>query len=140
MKDHIPQTKKDKRATTRGNRDNTNSQGQQAEQTAEQFLRRQGLRYCSRNYRCKVGEIDLVMEDGDILVFVEVRLRSNRHFGMGAESVTWHKQQKIIRASQHYLLRCGLLDKRPCRYDVVALCAPDSDTDIQWLPNAFAAY
>lgn len=140
MKDHIPQTSNGKRVSPKDKRTNTNNRGLRAEQTAEQFLRSQGLRCRARNYRCKMGEIDLIMEDRGTLVFVEVRLRSNRQFGMGAESVTWHKQQKIIRASQHYLLRYRLLDKKACRYDVVALNAPDNDTDIQWLPNAFAAF
>lgn len=122
------------------NKQPTGTRGKRAEQIAEQFLRQNGLTFRARNYRCKAGEVDLVMDDGNALVFVEVRLRGNRHFGQAAESVTWRKQQKVIKASQHYLLRHKLMDKKSCRFDIVALTSLDNIDDIQWLQNAFAAF
>ncbi len=114
--------------------------GTQAELAAEQYLRQRGLTLKTRNYRCKAGEIDLIMEDGNTLVFVEVRLRANRHYGHAAETVSWRKQQKVIKASQHYLARYRLGDQKCCRFDIVALSSLHHPDDIQWLQNAFAAF
>ncbi len=111
------------------------TRGADAEHRAEQFLRRQGLRLVQRNFRCKAGEIDLIMAHGDTLVFVEVRLRNNRHFASALESITTAKQQRIIRAARYYLLQQQLTDKVPCRFDVVALT--DVDIDAEWIRDAF---
>lgn len=111
--------------------------GQQAEQRAEDYLRTQGLTPRARNYRCKAGEIDLVMMDGETLVFVEVRLRSNRRFAPAAETVDWRKQQKLIRAAQHFLQRHGLTDKVACRFDVLAIDSNAQGNPITWLRDAF---
>lgn len=104
--------------------------------SAENFLRSKGLTLCEKNYRCRSGEIDLIMRDSDTLVFVEVRLRSNHKFEQASESVDYRKQQKIIKAAQHYLMEHQLTDKLPCRFDVVALSSANS-TAIEWIPNAF---
>lgn len=111
--------------------------GQQAEQRAEAYLQTQGLSPRARNYRCKAGEIDLVMMHGETLVFVEVRLRSNRRFAGAAETVDWRKQQKLIRAAQHFLQRHGLTDKVACRFDVLAIDANAPDQPLTWLRDAF---
>jgi putative endonuclease len=110
--------------------------GERAEQCAETYLHQQGLTTCAKNYRCKLGEIDLIMLHGDTLVFVEVRLRTNRHFLSAAESVTLTKQQKIIRTAQRFLQERHLLDKQACRFDVIALNSSDSNS-IEWIRNAF---
>ncbi|MGD8175512.1 YraN family protein [Marinimicrobium sp. ARAG 43.8] len=114
--------------------------GRLAEQEAEQYLTRQGLTLRERNYRCKLGEIDLIMADRDTLVFVEVRLRTHHAFASAAESVDYRKQQKLLRAARHYLLRTGLTDKVNGRFDVVAI-NPRSDNgeSIIWLKDAFGA-
>lgn len=106
--------------------------GKQAEAQAEQFLCQQGLKLVERNYRCKLGEIDLIMRDGDSLVFVEVRLRRHSGFGSAAESVTPQKQRKLILAAQHYLQHAG--KNQPCRFDIVGL---DQQSPPTWLKNAF---
>jgi len=115
----------------------TPGKGQQAEIDAERFLQQQGLRSLCRNFRCKAGEIDLIMQDGDTLVFIEVRLRSNPFFASAAESVTWKKQQKIIRAAHWYLLQNTLSERVPCRFDVIALRGQGHQPD--WIKNAFGA-
>jgi putative endonuclease len=111
------------------------STGKKSERQAEQFLRARGLVVVKRNFRCKTGEIDLIMRDGAALVFVEVRHRSNRHFGSGAETVDWRKQQKLIRAASHFLVTHPRYNDYSCRFDVVT-----SDTDADeplWYQNAF---
>ena len=106
--------------------------GASAEQAAEAHLRRQGLRTLARNYRSRFGELDLIMQDGDELVFVEVRRRSSRAYGDGLDSVDRHKQRRLALAAQRYMSR-----HRPrclqSRFDVVAV----SDQGIKWVKNAF---
>lgn len=114
-------------------------QGQKAEALAEEFLQSQGLRPRQRNYRCKTGEIDLIMTQDETLVFVEVRLRANALFASAAESVDARKQHKLLRAAQHYLLQHRLTDKVQCRFDVIAFDRGLDPAGITWLPNAFGA-
>lgn len=106
--------------------------GEAAEQLAEQYLQAQGLRLRRRNYRSPHGEIDLIMQDGTTLVFVEVRLRSNPRFGSGAESVDARKQLRLQRTAEHYLQRQS--NTPACRFDVVSL---NGRGDIHWIPDAF---
>lgn len=113
--------------------------GRLAEQHAEHYLSTQGLTIKARNYRCKAGEIDLIMNEGNTLVFVEVRLRSNRNFAGAAETVDWRKQQKLVRAAQHYLQRHGLTDAVACRFDVIAFDPNRIDGQVSWLRDAFSA-
>lgn len=113
--------------------------GRQAEQRAEQYLNQQGLVTRARNYRCKVGEIDLIMNHNNTLVFVEVRLRSNRYFASAAETVDWRKQQKLVRAAQHYLQRHGLTESAACRFDVLAFDPNQTGGQVTWLQDAFSA-
>lgn len=110
--------------------------GALAERWAAQHLQQQGLLLVAQNYRSRYGEIDLIMRDGAVLVFVEVRLRSNPHFGGAAASIDGHKQQRLIRTAQHYLATLGLVPQ--CRFD--ALLMDDArGTGVQWLKNAFDA-
>ena len=106
--------------------------GQSAEAHAEAFLKTQGLKLVARNWRCRFGEIDLVMQDGPTLVFIEVRLRSHSDFGGAAASVTPAKQKKLLAAARQYLSTLKTLP--PCRFDVVAF---SGDTAPEWLKNAF---
>lgn len=123
------------------NRPASAESGRAAEQEAERYLASQGLAPRERNYRCKAGEIDLIMTDGDSLVFVEVRLRRHNGFASAAETVDFRKQQKLIRAAQHYLQRTGLTDQVACRFDVVALDPRRSTgAPITWLKDAFGAF
>jgi putative endonuclease len=109
--------------------------GEQAEQTAASFLQRQGLRLLHSNYRCRFGEIDLILQDGGTRVFAEVRLRSRDDFGGAAASIDARKQQKLILAAQHYL--AGVSPQPPCRFDAVLLASADGTQGIEWLKNAF---
>ncbi len=108
--------------------------GEQAELKGLEFLKSKGLKLAERNYRCKSGEIDLIMKDKDTLVFVEVRFRRTNSFGSAAESVTPSKQKKILSASQHYLVKHNLSDRIPVRFDVIAM-SPTHET--HWIKGAF---
>lgn len=112
----------------------TRSIGADKEQLADAFLQRQGLRLVTRNYRCRLGEIDLVMRDGDILVFVEVRYRASERFGTPAETVGPGKRRRLIAAATHYLQRHPL--PLPCRFDVLAI---HGEERIDWIREAFYA-
>lgn len=118
----------------------TASSGVLAEAQAEAYLQQQGLVTRVKNYRAKQGEIDLIMTQGDTLVFVEVRLRTNPYFTSAAETVDYRKQQKMIKTAQQFLLQQRLIDKVPCRFDVIAIDhkSPDQSA-IQWIKNAFSA-
>jgi putative endonuclease len=109
--------------------------GIQAEKSAEAFLQKQGLTLIERNYRNKLGEIDLIMHENEILVFIEVRYRENSEYGSGIESVTYHKQQKIIKAAQYYLQVHQLTEKVQCRFDVIGIGKDHSQ--VEWVKNAF---
>lgn len=106
--------------------------GARAEEQAARFLAERGLKIFARNYCCRGGEIDLVCRDGAILVFVEVRLRTNRDFGGAAASITPAKQRRITLAANHYLAGKPL---PACRFDAVLL----DGADIDWIRNAFDA-
>lgn len=119
---------------------NTKARGDAAETRALAWLQARGLVLVQRNYRvargpsARGGEIDLVMRDRDgTLVFVEVRQRASRSHGGAAASVTGLKQQRLVRAAQHYLLRFAA--PPPCRFDVLAL---EGDA-VEWLQAAFDA-
>lgn len=101
---------------------------------AAQYLQQIGLKLVTRNYRCRFGEIDLILQDGAALVFVEVRLRSSKDFGGAAASIDARKQAKLIRAAQHYLATLPHIP--PCRFDAILL---GSTADPEWIKNAFGA-
>lgn len=107
--------------------------GSAAEARAEAWLTAQGLRLVTRNYRIRGGEIDLIMRDAEHLVFVEVRYRSHAGFGGALSSVDAAKQQRLIRAAQHYLVAAAW--QGPCRFDVIGF---DGSGDGQWIRDAFA--
>lgn len=107
--------------------------GPQAEHAAALYLIQRGLQLVGKNYRCRFGEIDLIMRSGATLVFVEVRSRRSRAFGGASASIDAHKQQKLIAAAQHYLARLGKIP--PCRFDALLF----NGSDIEWIQNAFDA-
>jgi len=111
--------------------------GDQAERQACLYLTRHGLRLVSRNFRSRRGEIDLVMQEGEDLVFVEVRMRRHRGFGGALESVTFGKQQRIIHAASHFLQTHPAWSSHSCRFDVVAVSGPLA-SDITWIKDAFS--
>lgn len=110
----------------------TSALGAEKERLARRFLEGQGLRLVTSNYRCRLGEIDLVMQAHAMLVFVEVRFRRSSRFGAPAETIGLRKRQRLISAAQHYLQRhrCTL----PCRFDVLAISGEDV---VDWIQDAF---
>ena len=110
--------------------------GAQAEILAKRFLESQGLRTVTTNYRCRYGEIDIIMYDQSQLVFIEVRFRKQQLYGSAADSVNLHKQQRIARSAS-----CFLQSHRhrysSCRFDVIAMGPALIMHDIEWLRSAF---
>lgn len=104
--------------------------GQAGEDAALAYLQQHGLVLAERNFRCKSGEIDLILRDGATLVFVEVRRRADTHHGGAAASVTPAKQARLLRAAQFYLLRYRA--PPACRFDVIAI----DGGAMTWLKNA----
>jgi putative endonuclease len=101
------------------------------------LLRKAGLRLVLKNFQCRMGEIDLIMWDGDTLVFVEVRYRQDKSHGSAIETITQQKQRKILRTARLYLQQQALYDKVPCRIDVVGLTGNPGKPDFDWIKNAF---
>lgn len=115
--------------------------GDRYEDRAVELLTEHGVQILQRNFRGKTGEIDIIARDEGILVFLEVRARSNRFFNGAAGSVDLRKQQRIIRTAQMFLQRHQRLANMPCRFDVIAFEPPQSGTAprIRWIRSAFTA-
>lgn len=112
--------------------------GRVFERKASRFLQRQGLVLIQQNFRCPGGEIDLIMRDGDCLVFVEVRYRRHTDFGTAAESIDWHKQQRLINCGERYLQqRAGTT--LAVRFDVISFGLSHGEETLQWIKDAFQA-
>ena len=109
--------------------------GEEAEHIAAAYLKRKGLALIEMRYRCRRGEIDLILRDGDTLVFTEVKLRRSKGFGGAAYSVDRRKQVRIIAAARHYL--AGKTEM-PCRFDVVLLERLEPPR-LEWIRDAFSA-
>lgn len=107
------------------------TRGIQAEQQACQYLKLQGLDLIETNYRCRYGEIDLIMRDGEQLVFVEVRYRGSSAFGGPLASIDHRKQAKLVAAASHYLI--AQRQSHAARFDIVGI---GKDDEIVWITNA----
>ncbi len=122
---------------------NRAERGRHVEELALDHLSARGLCLLERNYRCRMGEIDLVMRDGPQVVFVEVRYRRDDRFGGAAASVDRDKRRRIGLTAAHYLSshRQAAIDGAapPCRFDVVAVSGPLASPAIAWLRSAFEA-
>jgi putative endonuclease len=126
----FPWTKSDREA----------SAGDRAEAHAAKFLEKHGLKVRDRNFRCRFGELDIIAEEGDLLVFVEVRLRNHRQFASGMESVDYRKQQKLQLAAEAYLQKQFANNPPGCRFDVVSMASKPENRDtfaVEWLRDAF---
>ena len=110
--------------------------GANAESIAGQYLQSLGLQLLAQNFRTKAGEIDLIMRDGETLVFVEVRYRRAVDFGLPVETISAAKRRRIVRAAAHYLTT--LLTIPDCRFDVITLVGdtPTSES-CDWIKGAF---
>ncbi len=114
--------------------------GDAAEARAAGYLEARGLKVIARNLRCKMGELDIVGLDGEILVIVEVRLRGRSDFGGALASVNGNKRRKLIRAARYHWQTQPAWRDRLMRFDVVGLQGrPDDTSDILWIKDAFRA-
>lgn len=111
--------------------------GDAAEKQAREFLEAKGYRLLQANYRCALGEIDLIMQDKEDIVFVEVRSKSRIDFGNALESVNKNKMQKIMRTATHYLQQKRCLYKVNSRFDIIAIHPIAGKMQLEWIKNAF---
>ena len=109
--------------------------GKVAEDLACEYLKDNNLCYVTSNYYCRLGEIDLIMKDGDVMVFIEVRYRCNSDYGDPLVTVTKSKQQKRVKTASHYLQKNNLLNRVSCRFDVITIT--EEVMKINWIKNAF---
>ncbi len=108
--------------------------GHDSETLALTYLEQQGLLFKARNFRCKVGEIDLILYENNVLVFVEVRRRNHRDYGSGLESITPSKQHRLFKAAIYYLMTQDLVNKVDCRFDIISI---DQHNTVDWIKNTF---
>jgi putative endonuclease len=113
------------------------SHGALAEDFACKWLESRGLRLIQRNYRCRAGELDLVMRDGEELVIAEVKFRRRSDYGHPEETVDARKRRRIISATRHLLLTTEAFTNIDVRFDVVALSGDLSTPEVHWLRDAF---
>ncbi len=114
-----------------------NQCGTHMEELAYQYLIARGYQARARNFHCKFGEIDLIMESPHHeIVFVEVRYRKSNQFGSATASITASKQRKIAQTAIYYL-QCHQLNDEPCRFDVIAVSGNQDKPTLQWITDAF---
>lgn len=110
--------------------------GNLGERAAKDYLLNQGLCWIESNYSCRFGEVDLIMQERDVLVFVEVRQRASMAFGGALASVTWQKQKKLLKTIQFYQAYQKHRFKGPCRIDLLTL--QGTPPEIDWIKNAIS--
>jgi putative endonuclease len=110
--------------------------GAELELLAADYLTRQGLQLVQCNYHCRLGEIDLIMRDKGVLVFIEVRFRTRSDFVCPLTSINHRKQQKLLRTAAVYLKQHQLTDKVPCRLDVVGITNDQGELHFRWISDA----
>jgi putative endonuclease len=115
----------------------TVNKGLLTEQFARKYLQQQGLVFIANNFHCRRGELDLIMRDGDTLVFVEVKYRKDSHFGGAIAAITPCKIKKIQQSIVFYLHQADLNEyNTPCRIDVITLQGNINHPHVNWLKNA----
>lgn len=114
------------------------SLGIYGEKAAIKFLEDEGYKVLARNYRCKIGEIDIIAADGDTLSFIEVKTRSSNQYGRPCEAVNYNKQIKIVKTALHYINRNNLTQWMS-RFDIVEILIETDDriNSINLIKNAF---
>jgi putative endonuclease len=110
------------------------------EDAALTHLMRSGLQLLTRNFSCRQGELDLVMREGECVVFIEVRYRASHARGDGAASVGASKRAKLVHAAQVWLLAHPRLATAPCRFDVVGCTGSPQQPQVEWIRSAFDAF
>lgn len=111
--------------------------GNDSEMLARRYLEQQGYQFLHANFTCKWGEIDLIMQKEQELVFVEVRSRSSKQYGEPSETVNRKKQEKIRKTAQYFLCRNPQLTRCYCRFDVVSIVWTDGRASVEWIADAF---
>jgi putative endonuclease len=112
--------------------------GEAGEEAAVALLQREGYRIVARNFSCRYGELDVVAEKGEVLAFVEVRMRSSAVWGDPSHTVSFAKQRRVVKAALHFLFRSGL-QGRMVRFDVVTVVGRGDAARVEHLPAAFDA-
>jgi putative endonuclease len=110
--------------------------GKEGERIAEAYLKKKGYKIVERNFRCALGELDLIVLDRRVLVFVEVKTRTGDGFGTPFEAVEFRKQQKMIQAAQYFIAQKGL-QQRDSRFDVVGISCLGREPMVEHIENAF---
>lgn len=113
---------------------NTKQIGDWAEQRALDYLINKGFVLMHRQFRCAMGECDLIMKDKQTIVFIEVRYKQNTTFCAPEETIHWGKQRKLIKTAEYFLVRYPNMD---CRFDVIAISGRHPNVSIDWIPDAF---
>jgi putative endonuclease len=113
--------------------------GVKAEEIGCKFLQGKGLKLIVKNFYCRLGEIDLIMQDVDVIIFVEVRSKSSKKFITAEETINHTKQKKIIKTALYYLQQNDLLNDYSARFDVITVYDHWFKPQIDWIPNAFNA-
>ena len=115
---------------------NRRKRGASGEDIAVDFLGKKGYRIIERNYRFERGEIDIVAEEKDLLVFIEVKARSTLAFGEPEDAVTVNKRKRIRKVAEGYLFQHNI-DGKACRFDVVAIRIDGKCREVHHYENAF---
>lgn len=110
--------------------------GKAGEVRAADFLKKQGYKILARNYKTRLGEIDIIAQDKDALCFIEVKTRSSDKFGLPQEAVAWRKQGQMAKAALIFLKEKNLLNKK-ARFDIVALLNGDNSGEFNLIKDAF---
>ena len=111
--------------------------GDNSEAMAQNYLEQRGYRLVQKNFRCKTGEIDLIMQKGDMLIFAEVRSKTSSRYGEPLDTVNKTKQDKIKKAAAYYLYTHPKLADCYCRFDVLSVLWINSTPQITWIEDAF---
>ena len=122
------------------NHTDSSTTGQHFETIAARYLARIGFKLVERNYRCPMGEIDLVMLDRDTLVFVEVKYRKNANYGRSVEQVGPRKQRKLRNSALAYIAAHPRYARSALRFDIVGISPSDGELTIEWISNALETF
>lgn len=113
------------------------SVGQKGEKLAVAYLKKHGYKIIQQNFRCKFGEVDIIGYDHGTFCFIEVKTRTTETFGLPELAVTKSKQRQITRVARYYLGRKKIVDKIPCRFDIVAITLGGEKPVVKLIKNAF---
>ena len=116
--------------------DNKQSLGKSGEEFAARLVTESGLRIITQNYRCSKGEMDIIAQDGETLVFIEVRTRRSSYRGWGEESITRQKARRLQAIASYYVLQQGYISWPSLRFDVVAIRWIGKNPETKWIKAA----